>query len=143
MLIDDYNPLGLSSSLNFLSIILLNASDVMYAGLCYGKLEAGVLTFIIPALLLGHLVHLHFLSYHKIWRWPIRFWFLFKKILLLDNFKAKFKFEFILFVLMLVLCYLSTWWANTKPHLSNIGLVLAMEVIKEKICINNFVKTSS
>lgn len=27
-----------------------------FAGLCYGKLEAGVLTFIIPGLLLGHLV---------------------------------------------------------------------------------------
>ena len=25
-------------------------------GLCYGKLEAGILTFIIPAVLLGHLV---------------------------------------------------------------------------------------
>ena len=29
---------------------------VLYAGLCYGKLEAGVLTFVIPTLLLGHLV---------------------------------------------------------------------------------------
>lgn len=27
------------------------------AGLCYGKLEAGVLTFIIPIVLLGHLVN--------------------------------------------------------------------------------------
>lgn len=25
-------------------------------GLCYGKLEAGVLTFVVPAVLLGHLV---------------------------------------------------------------------------------------
>lgn len=25
-------------------------------GLCYGKLEAGILTFIIPTVLLGHLV---------------------------------------------------------------------------------------
>jgi hypothetical protein len=27
------------------------------AGLCYGKLEAGILTFVIPGLLLGHLVN--------------------------------------------------------------------------------------
>ena len=26
-------------------------------GLCYGKLEAGILTFVIPGLLLGHLVN--------------------------------------------------------------------------------------
>jgi uncharacterized integral membrane protein len=26
-------------------------------GLCYGKLEAGILTFVIPTLLLGHLVN--------------------------------------------------------------------------------------
>jgi uncharacterized integral membrane protein len=30
----------------------------LQTGLCYGKLEAGVLTFIIPTLLLGHLVFL-------------------------------------------------------------------------------------
>ena len=28
----------------------------LQTGLCYGKLEAGVLTFIIPTFLLGHLV---------------------------------------------------------------------------------------
>ncbi|PWA80237.1 hypothetical protein CTI12_AA195770 [Artemisia annua] len=30
---------------------------VFKEGLCYGKLEAGILTFIIPSVLLGHLVH--------------------------------------------------------------------------------------
>ena len=29
---------------------------ILGSGLCYGKLEAGILTFIIPTVLLGHLV---------------------------------------------------------------------------------------
>lgn len=28
----------------------------LQTGLCYGKLEAGILTFVIPTVLLGHLV---------------------------------------------------------------------------------------
>lgn len=35
---------------------LLSCIHVMETGLCYGKLEAGILTFIIPSVLLGHLV---------------------------------------------------------------------------------------
>lgn len=31
---------------------------LLQIGLCYGKLEAGLLTFIIPTVLLGHLVFL-------------------------------------------------------------------------------------
>jgi uncharacterized integral membrane protein len=35
---------------------LLINSILIYTGLCYGKLEAAVLVFVIPSLLLGHLV---------------------------------------------------------------------------------------
>lgn len=33
-----------------------NSITLFVTGLCYGKLEAGILTFIIPSILLGHLV---------------------------------------------------------------------------------------
>ncbi|KAF8400079.1 hypothetical protein HHK36_015954 [Tetracentron sinense] len=45
----------------YCSIVILFISKYGYppqTGLCYGKLEAGLLTFIIPTVLLGHLLHL-------------------------------------------------------------------------------------
>lgn len=37
--------------------VIFKMSTLLISGLCYGKLEAGILTFIIPTVLLGHLVY--------------------------------------------------------------------------------------
>lgn len=42
--------------ITFLSRHSLMISCNLQTGLCYGKLEAGILTFVIPTVLLGHLV---------------------------------------------------------------------------------------
>ncbi|XP_062155797.1 uncharacterized protein LOC133863731 isoform X2 [Alnus glutinosa] len=66
-----YTSLALPAGENLIQYVINNPSSVWFIGplfaaltglvfkegLCYGKLEAGVLTFIIPTLLLGHLVH--------------------------------------------------------------------------------------
>ncbi|GFY88081.1 hypothetical protein Acr_06g0000210 [Actinidia rufa] len=52
-----YFPLGLVGKWGFEALMLV-AMPYEYEGLCYGKLEAGILTFIIPSVLLGHLTGL-------------------------------------------------------------------------------------
>lgn len=37
--------------------VIFKMSTLLISGLCYGKLEAGILTFIVPTVLLGHLVY--------------------------------------------------------------------------------------